>query len=73
MTTRGGGTGLAGGAMPQGGIVLGTERMERVRAFDPLLFEQMSRGGRPDCRGPAARARERAALPAGPRARPRTR
>ena len=36
ITTRGGGTGFAGGAVPQGGIVLGTARMARVRAFDPL-------------------------------------
>jgi glycolate oxidase subunit GlcD len=36
ITTRGGGTGFAGGAVPQGGIVLGTGRMGRVRAFDPL-------------------------------------
>src|SRR5436190_2382606 len=38
ITTRGGGTGFAGGAVPQGGIVLGMERMARVRAFDPLLW-----------------------------------
>jgi glycolate oxidase subunit GlcD len=38
ITTRGGGTGFAGGAVPQGGIVLGTGRMARVRAFDPLLW-----------------------------------
>ena len=38
ITTRGGGTGFAGGAVPQGGIVLSTERMTRVRSFDPLLW-----------------------------------
>ncbi len=38
ITTRGGGTGFAGGAVPQGGIVLGTGRMARVRAFDPLQW-----------------------------------
>ena len=38
ITPRGGGTGFAGGAVPQGGIVLGMERMARVRAFDPLLW-----------------------------------
>ena len=38
ITTRGGGTGFAGGAVPQGGIVLATGRMARVRAFDPLLW-----------------------------------
>jgi glycolate oxidase subunit GlcD len=38
ITARGGGTGFAGGAVPQGGIVLSTERMSRVRSFDPLLW-----------------------------------
>jgi glycolate oxidase subunit GlcD len=36
VTPRGGGSGLAGGAVPlEGGIVLGLERMDAVRAFDP--------------------------------------
>ncbi|HLW94880.1 MAG TPA: FAD-linked oxidase C-terminal domain-containing protein [Solirubrobacteraceae bacterium] len=36
VTPRGGGSGLAGGAVPlRGGIVLGLERMRGVRAFDP--------------------------------------
>jgi glycolate oxidase subunit GlcD len=39
LTARGGGTGLAGGAIPvQGGIVIGFERLNRVRQFDPLLW-----------------------------------
>jgi len=39
LTARGGGTGLAGGAIPvAGGIVVGFERMNRVRQFDPLLW-----------------------------------
>jgi glycolate oxidase subunit GlcD len=38
LTTRGGGTGFAGGAVPQGGVVVGTGRMARVRAFDPLQW-----------------------------------
>jgi glycolate oxidase subunit GlcD len=39
MTARGGGTGLAGGAIPvAGGVVVGFERMNRVRQFDPLLW-----------------------------------
>jgi glycolate oxidase subunit GlcD len=39
LTARGGGTGLAGGAIPvQGGVVIGFERMNRVRQFDPLLW-----------------------------------
>ncbi|MGZ4481088.1 MAG: FAD-binding oxidoreductase, partial [Gaiellales bacterium] len=39
VVPRGGGTGFAGGAVPlDGGVVLCTERMTRVRAFDPLLW-----------------------------------
>lgn len=33
---QGGNTGLVGGAVPQGGIVLSTDRMTKVRAVDPL-------------------------------------
>jgi glycolate oxidase subunit GlcD len=33
--TRGGGTGLAGGAVPSGGIVLSTARLNRVRGIEP--------------------------------------
>jgi glycolate oxidase subunit GlcD len=36
---RGGGTGYAAGAVPlDGGVVLALERLNRVRAFDPLLW-----------------------------------
>jgi glycolate oxidase subunit GlcD len=39
LTARGGGTGLAGGAIPvEGGVVIGFERLNRVRQFDPLLW-----------------------------------
>jgi glycolate dehydrogenase FAD-linked subunit len=39
VTPRGGGTGVAGGAVPlEGGIVLALDRLARVRAFDPLLW-----------------------------------
>jgi glycolate oxidase subunit GlcD len=39
VTPRGGGTGVAGGAVPlEGGIVLALDRMARIRAFDPLLW-----------------------------------
>jgi len=39
LTARGGGTGLAGGAIPvSGGIVVGFERLNRIRQFDPLLW-----------------------------------
>jgi glycolate oxidase subunit GlcD len=39
LTARGGGTGLAGGAIPvEGGVVIGFERMNKIRQFDPLLW-----------------------------------
>jgi len=39
LTARGGGTGLAGGAIPVGGgVVVGFERLNRIRQFDPLLW-----------------------------------
>jgi glycolate oxidase subunit GlcD len=39
LVPRGGGTGFAGGAVPlDGGVVLGLERLARIRAFDPLLW-----------------------------------
>jgi glycolate oxidase subunit GlcD len=46
LTARGGGTGLAGGAIPvEGGIVLGFERMNRVLQFDPLLWRMHVEAG----------------------------
>jgi glycolate dehydrogenase FAD-linked subunit len=39
VTPRGGGTGYAGGAVPlDGGVVLSLERLDGVRAFDPLAW-----------------------------------
>jgi FAD/FMN-containing dehydrogenase len=38
ITPQGGRTGYAGGAVPNGGIVLALDRMRRVRSFDPLLW-----------------------------------
>jgi glycolate dehydrogenase FAD-linked subunit len=39
VTPRGGGTGVAGGAIPlEGGVVIGLDRLARVRQFDPLLW-----------------------------------
>ncbi len=46
LTARGGGTGLAGGAIPvEGGIVIGFERLNRVRQFDPLLWRMHVEAG----------------------------
>jgi glycolate oxidase subunit GlcD len=46
LTARGGGTGLAGGAIPvTGGVVVGFERLNRIRAFDPLLWRMHVEAG----------------------------
>jgi glycolate oxidase subunit GlcD len=46
LTARGGGTGLAGGAIPvNGGVVIGFERLNRVRQFDPLLWRMHVEAG----------------------------
>ena len=38
IVARGGGTGYAGGAVPDGGVVIALERLNRIRSFDPLLW-----------------------------------
>ena len=46
LTARGGGTGLAGGAIPvSGGVVIGFDRLNRVRQFDPLLWRMHVEAG----------------------------
>jgi glycolate oxidase subunit GlcD len=46
LTARGGGTGLAGGAIPvQGGVVIGFERLNKIRQFDPLLWRMHVEAG----------------------------
>jgi hypothetical protein len=46
VVPRGGGTGFAGGAVPlDGGVVLGLERLARVRAFEPLLWRMWVEAG----------------------------
>jgi glycolate oxidase subunit GlcD len=45
ITPRGGGTGLAGGAIPAGGVVLALERLAAVRSFDPLLWRMHVEAG----------------------------
>ncbi|MEZ5073975.1 MAG: FAD-linked oxidase C-terminal domain-containing protein [Solirubrobacterales bacterium] len=43
--TRGGGTGLAGGAVPDGGIVLSLEAMHAIRSIDPGLWRMEAEAG----------------------------
>jgi glycolate oxidase subunit GlcD len=38
IVPRGGGTGLAAGAVPDGGVVLALDRLDRVRSFEPELW-----------------------------------
>jgi glycolate oxidase subunit GlcD len=46
IVPRGGGSGLAGGAVPlDGGVVLSLERLDRVRSFDPELWRMEVEAG----------------------------
>jgi glycolate dehydrogenase FAD-linked subunit len=45
MVPRGGGTGFAGGAVPEGGVVVSLERLDRVRAFDPECWRAQVESG----------------------------
>ena len=38
IVPRGGGTGAAAGAVPDGGVVLALDRLDRVRSFEPALW-----------------------------------
>ncbi len=38
IVPRGGGTGLAAGAVPDGGVVLALDRVNRIRSFEPELW-----------------------------------
>ena len=38
LTPRGGATGLAAGAVPDGGVVVALERLNRIRVFEPALW-----------------------------------
>lgn len=46
IVPRGGGTGLAGGAVPaEGGVVIGTERLHRIRALDGPQWRMEAEAG----------------------------
>jgi glycolate oxidase subunit GlcD len=46
LVARGGGTGLAGGAVPtHGGVVCSLERLRRVRELDPALWRMLPEAG----------------------------
>lgn len=45
VVPRGGGTGYAAGAVPEGGLVLALDGLARVRSFDPLLWRMHVEAG----------------------------
>src|SRR5690606_38036464 len=45
LTVRGGGTGFAAAAVPDGGVVLSLERMNRIRSIDPGLWRMEAEAG----------------------------
>src|SRR5215218_830834 len=45
IVPRGGGTGLAGGAVPDGGVVVSLEAMDAIRAIDPELWRMQVEAG----------------------------
>ncbi len=47
VVPRGGGTGFTGGAVPDGGVVLGLERMRAVRSLEPGLWRAAVDAGLP--------------------------
>ena len=45
VTPQGGNTGLAGGAVPAGGVLLSLKKLRRIRAVDPLDFTLTAEAG----------------------------
>ncbi|MSO85827.1 MAG: FAD-binding oxidoreductase [Rhodospirillales bacterium] len=45
VTPQGGNTGLAGGAVPAGGVLLSLKKLKRIRAVDPLDFTMIAEAG----------------------------
>ena len=45
ITPRGGGTGFAGGAVPNGGVVIALERLDRIQSLEPELWRMRSEAG----------------------------
>ncbi len=50
IVPRGGGTGAAAGAVPDGGVVLALDRLDRVRSFEPELWRINVEAGVPTVR-----------------------
>jgi glycolate oxidase subunit GlcD len=45
IVPRGGGTGYAAGAVPEGGVVLGLERLQAIRSIDPEWWRMVAETG----------------------------
>jgi glycolate oxidase subunit GlcD len=45
IVPRGGGTGLAGGAVPSGGVVISLEAMDAIRSIEPELWRMQAEAG----------------------------
>jgi D-lactate dehydrogenase (cytochrome) len=45
ITPQGGNTGLAGGAVPAGGVLLSLKKLKRIRVVDPLNFTMVAEAG----------------------------
>lgn len=45
IVPRGGGTGLAGGAVPDGGVVISLEAMDAIRSIEPELWRMQAEAG----------------------------
>ena len=45
LVARGGGTGLAGGSVPDGGVVISLTRLDRIRSLDPGLWRMEVEAG----------------------------
>jgi glycolate oxidase subunit GlcD len=50
IVPRGGGTGASAGAVPDGGVVLALDRLDRIRSFDPELWRINVEAGVPTLR-----------------------
>src|SRR4051794_25977101 len=68
ITPRGGGTGYAGGAVPDGGLVLSLERMRRQRSLEPLLWRAELEAGVTPAEGRPRAREDGLLLPPDPRA-----
>src|SRR4051794_9969033 len=68
VVPRGGGSGYAGGAVPDGGVVLSLERLRRQRSIEPLLWRAELEAGVTPAEGRPRAREDGLLLPPDPRA-----